>query len=55
MKKRVFTRRPLTPVDRLFQGPPTPYTPGSLAKKPLPAEPDTESTPAKRESPPDKK
>ena len=27
-------RRPLTPVDKMFQGPATPYTPGRAKKTP---------------------
>jgi hypothetical protein len=49
-------RRPLTPLDRMFQGPPLPYSPGSLKKKPPPpTAPGTESTPAKPKPPPDQK
>jgi len=47
-------RRPLRPTDKMFQGPPIPYTPGSLAKKPEPPAPPG-STPGKAELPQTKK
>jgi len=32
-------RKPLMPLDAMFQQPPVAYTPGSLAKKPTPPAP----------------
>jgi len=32
-------RRPLTPLDKMFQGPALPYSPGSLKKRDAPAPP----------------
>lgn len=39
-------RRPLTPLDKMFQGPPIAYTPGSLAKKPRGSTPAAETADA---------
>ncbi len=35
-------RRPLTPLDKLFQGPAQPYSPGNLKKRPEPEPPSSE-------------
>jgi len=35
-------RRPLTPLDKMFQGPTVPYSPGSLKKRPEPEPPTSE-------------
>ena len=45
-------REPLTPLDAMFQGPPRPYTPGSL-KRPTPIDdvPKTEPSPPKDDAP----
>jgi hypothetical protein len=48
-------RKPLTPLDKMFQGPAIPYSPGSLKKPAPPAAPPAESTPAKPEPLPDRK
>jgi hypothetical protein len=42
---------PSTPLDKMFQGPPTPYTPGS-AKKLTPAPEPRADKPTERGAPP---